>query len=243
MRDYDIDENLYFRHAGRLVWAPELVEYAKICRRKNSAAIHIGIQPAPDAFRDQNAIMRVLMYVTEAMHMTDAMLRSRFEEALGGEAYAAAWRYALRLAGRREDAEDLLQDSLLHAYVKFRQLRNPDAFRGWLMSIVRTRFLARRRKFSPVTLETPPEGPADAGRTPTPDEEAAADALRRLPETQGEILSLFYIDGLSLRETGAVLGISERTAKQRIFRARKAFGKVYAAGFARDCAPAVLGGD
>jgi RNA polymerase sigma factor (sigma-70 family) len=52
--------------------------------------------------------------------------------------------------------------------------------------------------------------------------ESLTPVLTLLPPPQQEILSLFYLEGLSLAETGMVLGIPARAAKQRLFRAREA---------------------
>ena len=37
------------------------------------------------------------------------------------------------------DAEDILQETYLTAYQKFSQLRNPDAFKAWVLSIARNK--------------------------------------------------------------------------------------------------------
>jgi RNA polymerase sigma factor (sigma-70 family) len=158
------------------------------------------------------------MFVTSA-----APHACRFEECLTDEAYLSAWRYACHLAGRREDAEDLLQDSLAHAYRKFSQLRNPDAFRGWLMSIIRSQHIRKWRKdrnrseqFELKEFMPGPDSPAVEPGGPV------AQALAGIPAAQRELLSLFYIEGLSLKETGQVLGLPARAVKQRLFRARAA---------------------
>jgi DNA-directed RNA polymerase specialized sigma24 family protein len=43
-----------------------------------------------------------------------------------------------------------------------------------------------------------------------------------LPAAQAELLALFYLDGLSLVETGRVLGLSPQAVGQRLHRARLA---------------------
>ena len=153
-----------------------------------------------------------------------------FEEALTPEILGMAWRYSCRLSKTREDAEDLLQDSLAHGLLRFDQLRDPSRFRSWLMSIVRTRFLMLQRKVA-VEMErhrvTDPDAEtrlADTQATLAGNNlaEDIATALSRLPDPQSEILSLFYIDGLSLQETASVLGITVGAVQQRLFRARGA---------------------
>ncbi len=64
------------------------------------------------------------------------------EEQLTPEIYGALWRFCLRLcSGRREDAQDLLQDSLARGLLAFHKLRDPLALKSWLFAISRRRFL------------------------------------------------------------------------------------------------------
>lgn len=147
--------------------------------------------------------------------------QQRFETALDAEVYAAAWAYARRLAGCREDAEDLLQESLVHAFRRLDQLRDMGRFKGWLLSIVRTQFLTWRRRSlarPPVTAELPQLGTMD----PDPLAGRLSEALARLPEYQREVLSLFHLDGLSLEETAQVAGCGVQAIRQRLYRARRA---------------------
>jgi RNA polymerase sigma-70 factor, ECF subfamily len=148
-----------------------------------------------------------------------------FEELLTDEIYQSAWRYALRLASTREDAEDLLQDALTHAWKRIGQLREVNAFKSWLFSIIRTQYLGqiRKRRTQTVSLEDV--------HIPLPSCDMQMDnelgyALRKLPDSQRELLNLFYSEGLSMKETGMVLGISERAVKLRLFRARSILRKV-----------------
>lgn len=143
-----------------------------------------------------------------------------FEDALRGEAYAAAWRYCCRLTRSAADAEELLQDSLAHALPRFGQLRDRLAFRAWLLAIVRTRFLAglrRARRALPLEAELP----AQLAAEPDPAAELVLAALRGLPAGPRELLELFYIEGLSLAELGRVLGIPAAAARHRLHRARQ----------------------
>lgn len=154
---------------------------------------------------------------------SNAPQAGRFEACLTEEVYLSAWRYACHLSARREDAEDLLQDSLALAYRKFSQLRNPDAFRGWLMSVIRSQHIRLWRKDKTRAERFQLKEFLSAGDSAAAEPAGPlAQALAAIPDSQSELLGLFYIEGLSLRETGAVLGLSPRAVKQRLFRARAA---------------------
>lgn len=118
----------------------------------------------------------------------------------------------------------MMQESLVHAWNRLYQLRDKLAFKSWLFSIVRTKHLAhiRKRNMQAESLEDRHyKHPYTIQQT----NEEFADAFNRLPESQRELLSLFYIEGLSMKETGMALGIGERAVKLRLFRARTALRK------------------
>ena len=152
-----------------------------------------------------------------------------FEELLTQPILDCAWRYAYRLCHQREDAEDLLQDALAHAYNRLRQLNEPAAFKSWLMCIIRSQFLMqirRRRVENHIQAGTDDrtlklEDPRSLGH-PTQEEMEVYAALFQLPESQREILELFYLDELNLAETASVLGLTLGAVQQRLFRARGA---------------------
>lgn len=162
------------------------------------------------------------------------MDRTQFEAALTTEVYTAAWRYAWRLAaggrgGCQQDAEDLLQEALAQAWRQFGQLRDRGQFKAWLLSIIRTRYLnqlrmARRRPR--VEGEPAAELRSGAEEQDLLQLEARA-ALSRIPEPERELLSLFYLEGLSLEATGVVVGLSARVVRQRLYRARQSLRRAW----------------
>ena len=142
-----------------------------------------------------------------------ALHTARLERLLSGPAYGLAWRYACRLAGTREDAEDLLQDALAHALLNVGQLRQDAAFPSWLLRIVRTCFLMARRSAARLTVAeaAPPELPTPPAWGLDADAEQAlelAHALRALPPEQCALLGLHYIEGLGADDLALVHGVS-----------------------------------
>jgi len=176
---------------------------------------------------------------------------TEFEQALTPEAYKAAWRYAWRLADCREDAEDLLQESLVNALKAFHQLRDRSSFKAWLLSIVRRNHLVhlRRRQSGIRALTSQLEGGggqlADISTTDTKDPlaEELAVAIGQLPGPQREILSLFYFEGLNLKETAKVLGTSVNAVTQRLHRARTALRNLAKQGGGLTAATCHIRGD
>src|ERR1700730_6944863 len=59
--------------------------------------------------------------------------------------YEPLYRYAYRLAGSPQEAEDLTQETFCQAQNKLGQLRDPGRARDWLFSILRNAYLRRVR--------------------------------------------------------------------------------------------------
>lgn len=125
------------------------------------------------------------------------------------------------LCGSLAEAEDAVQEAFVRAIEKqrrFDQLENPEA---WLrlvaLNVARSRF-RRTSTFHRIISRTGP--PADSVPGLTPDHVALVDALRRLPWDQREVITLYHIVDLPVREIAAQLGIPEGTVKARLSRGR-----------------------
>jgi RNA polymerase sigma factor (sigma-70 family) len=60
---------------------------------------------------------------------------------------------ALKYAGNRYDAEDLVQEALYTGYNKFHQLRDNRKYKSWMFTILRNHFLKWQRKKAPVQAD------------------------------------------------------------------------------------------
>lgn len=125
--------------------------------------------------------------------------------------------YAFYLLGDHHDAEDATERTFLAALDAIGRFRDEGAtFRSWLFRIahnqianaLRTR---ARRRVSPLdgviepVAETDPVADADAAD----DARRVRAALAELSEDRRQVVVLRFVDGLSAREIGAVLGRSE----------------------------------
>jgi RNA polymerase sigma-70 factor, ECF subfamily len=126
------------------------------------------------------------------------------------------------VTGDLHDAEDVVQEALTRAAVRWPRLRDYDAPEAWVrrvaMNLASDGFRrARRRLAVAVRLQ------ADAGMRPTPPEEPAlSDALRALPLTQRKVVVLHYLLDLPVDQVAAELAVPVGTVKSRLARARAA---------------------
>src|SRR5207237_2070060 len=108
---------------------------------------------------------------------------------------------ARRTVGDAAEAEDVVQEAVLRAYLSLADLREPPRFGAWLCGIALN--LARMRRRAARPLEPLDETPA-----PELEEDGRDAALELLPERRRELLLMRYVDGLSAREIGNRVGRS-----------------------------------
>jgi RNA polymerase sigma factor (sigma-70 family) len=153
-----------------------------------------------------------------------------------------ATRLANRILRARADAEDVVQEALLHAFLDLAELRDRDRFVAWLLGIVVNLAKSRLRLRREVPVEDWSGGRALRGfvwmgAEPTPDARHEArelhdivwKALAELPAEQQETVQLHYVDGLRVWEIAALVGVPSGTVKARLHRARGRLRRVLAA--------------
>ncbi len=131
---------------------------------------------------------------------------------------------AFHLTGNREDALDAVQDAVVRAMVHIPELRDPEAFPGWIARLVRTscRECRRRRREEPVTDQTPLPATADSGAGNSMDSLWLRRVLDALPHRQSQLLRDYHIAGMTVRELSRALGRPEGTVKRWLSEARAA---------------------
>jgi len=156
-------------------------------------------------------------------------LRRDFEARLE-ECGPLAYRVAQSVLRNTADAEDVAQETLLRAYRKFDRLRDPARFRAWLVRIAFRLALDRlRARGRRETRETSWVYPERTQGPPTAEDLAASTefrarlerAMEELPERLRMVLLLAAMQGYTLEEVSALLGIPMGTVKSRLFFARK----------------------
>ena len=155
----------------------------------------------------------------------DQELEREFETRLV-ESSRLAFRVAFSVLRQREDAEDVAQEAFAKAYRSFRQLRDRDRFRAWLvrmtwrMALDRQR--ANRRRLS-RELSVEPIAPVNTSQSIVSRERAEKlwQAIDGLPEKLRVVTVLAGIEGHDMHEVSALLGIPEGTVKSRLFLARR----------------------
>jgi RNA polymerase sigma factor (sigma-70 family) len=168
----------------------------------------------------------------------DRDLAERFARE-AGPLFEVLARGARRLARSDADAEDLLQDTLMHAYAGFGSFRDGSNLKAWLFRILHNRWVsAYRAKQSrpsevPVDVITERELADSAARQPAGHRSAEAEVLDTLPGNEvraaldalpeGFRTVVYYADvqGYTYAETAVILGIPHGTVMSRVSRGRQ----------------------
>jgi RNA polymerase sigma factor (sigma-70 family) len=119
-----------------------------------------------------------------------------------------------------EEAEDLVQEALLRAYLGLSQLRDPARFGAWLCGIaVNLAKMRLRRRALEARLFLEPT--SDGGFEERELLQLVRNAVDVLPPGQRDAVLMHYIDGLSCEEVAVLLGSSPGAIRVRLHRARQ----------------------
>lgn len=137
---------------------------------------------------------------------------------------AVLGRLCVAMVGSQNEADDLLQDTLLTAHQSFGTWRGEGTIRGWLCGIARNKCLRhlekQRRRQGKLRLVQPGErvDPEDVASLRQRASRARA-ALEQIKPTEREALLLRYVGQLSFSEVAMVCGMDEAAARKRVSRA------------------------
>lgn len=143
------------------------------------------------------------------------------------------WRFALRLSGSTEDAEELLQKTMLRALQKRSQYKSSTHLRSWLFSIshsiwkndLRAKSIRKNVDFNTPKIEQALGTTNDAETNQL--FQQVIHRVNELPEAQRTVMILVAIQGFSYQETSDILELPIGTVMSRLARARITIGQKF----------------
>ncbi len=169
----------------------------------------------------------------QALHSGDRTEYARFVETY----YQLIYRLALKMLGNPQDAEDILQETFIKVFRHLDHFDGRSSLSTWIYRIATNEALMFLRKKQPefISIDQPTES-EEGEQEPVqivdwcclPENELMSGeakvhldtAITSLLPSLRAVFVLRDIQGLSTRETGEVLGISEMAVKTRLSRAR-----------------------
>ncbi|RZS90648.1 RNA polymerase sigma factor [Aquimarina brevivitae] len=146
--------------------------------------------------------------------------------------YKAMYNTAFRILKDSAEAEDIMQESFLTAFLKLPSLEDNKMFGAWLKKIVINASLSalkKRANYYEVTLET-----VDYRLTEEEPENqelvidkvsTVLETLKELKDSYSTALSLHYIEGFDYEEIGQIMGISYANCRTLLSRAKQSLRK------------------
>jgi len=147
------------------------------------------------------------------------------------------YRLGLNLTGNPQDAEDVLQEAFLKAFLHLPEFREDARFYTWLVRIAINEGLMRLRKQRADKSVPIEDAEGEEGETlprefadwrPDPEEQYKQAEIEQILQKAAQSLSpgfrtvflLRDVEELSTQETAELLGLTEGAVKARLFRAR-----------------------
>ena len=129
--------------------------------------------------------------------------------------------HAYRMTQDIEVAKDITQETWKAITAKLRSLKSPGAFKVWVYRIISNKsadwIKARQKEREMLKYSTQEETNEDTEDNIL----KVRSALNKLKEDSKLILTMFYVDGHSVKEISEILNLSAGTVKSRLFYSRK----------------------
>ncbi len=142
-----------------------------------------------------------------------------------------AYTLAFRIAKNHEDAEEIAQDAFLKGYHSLHLFRQEAKFTTWLYRIIYTTAMSRFRKkqLDSLSLTNYDLDVVEDANEPNGLEliekdqrkKIISEAIGRLKEEEGVVLTLFYLNEASIREIEEITDLTTSNIKILLYRGRK----------------------
>ena len=155
------------------------------------------------------------------------------------EVYRDMYRYAFLALGHKHDAEDAVSEAVCDAYRQRDSLKDPDAFRGWIFTILSRKCSGKKKEYATkraasldelrdtdddtTVLESLPDEKSPA----TEDTILAKQLLFSLSDEDRQIIILHIFGGYTSAEIGDIMGMNDATVRSREHRALEKLKKEF----------------
>jgi RNA polymerase sigma-70 factor (ECF subfamily) len=149
-------------------------------------------------------------------------------------------RYAAALLRGRQDADDLVHDTLLRALDNLHTRRDDGDLRAWLFAIMHNLFISQarragmRREREPQAVTIEPDAGQPGGQEEALYRRDLVRALNALPPEHRAVILLVAVEDLSYAEAARILNIPIGTVMSRLSRAREKLRQVVDSSAAGD---------
>lgn len=146
--------------------------------------------------------------------------------------YKDLYRIALLNLNNQHDAADVVSDTVLEAYTAVKNLREPKAFKAWIIKILTIKIKNKRKEYiQDNNFRQDIDDLTDSGREELKKEISyegleVMDGFARLEEDERMVLALSVVSGYSSEETARMLGTNANTVRSKAARAKAKLKKL-----------------
>lgn len=139
--------------------------------------------------------------------------------------YGSLWKFILSTSSNRNDAKDILSETILLAFSNIDKLKKIDSFKSFIYTIAsreRNRYYRKKQKVRLYDSDIFPDLNGGINNPEISTElNLVYELLEGLPEKQKEALILFEIHGMNREEIAKIQNTTIINVKMRLYRARK----------------------
>ena len=132
-------------------------------------------------------------------------------------------RYALYFAGNKDDAEELLQEAIVHAYMAHNKFKQGTNFTNWMITIMKNEHLNSTEKKRNAISYTEYMAAVKYMENNTPEQQTVVHDLQKfiekMPSELKDVVKLRIL-GMSYDEIATELNLPLSTVKNRLYEAR-----------------------
>lgn len=146
--------------------------------------------------------------------------------------YKDLYRIALLNLNNQHDAADVVSDTVLEAYTAVKNLREPKAFKAWIIKILTIKIKNKRKEYiQDNNFRQDIDDLTDSGREELKKEISyegleVMDGFAKLEEDERMVLALSVVSGYSSEETARMLGTNANTVRSKAARAKAKLKKL-----------------
>lgn len=144
--------------------------------------------------------------------------KAAFQE-LYQEVYKDLYRYALFVLKNRQDAEDVVADTVTDAFYSIKKLRSPASFKAWMFQILSSKIKQKLKEYARIKKEDIeniyPDLQDHSNMTAQVE---IFSALSQLSETEQQIVLLSIIGRYTSTEIGKILSLNAATVRSKLSR-------------------------
>ena len=127
-------------------------------------------------------------------------------------------------------SDDLAQETFIKAYINIRSFKGISSFSTWLYRIAYNEYYNEKRRKHEESIPHSDDGaeilPAESTNPYSTDAQLTVQAaLGSLNETERTVVTLFYIEDLTIKKISSIMQSPEGSIKSNLFRAKEKMGK------------------